>query len=1225
MNSLTKDYLRTLANDARAGNGSAIALAERILFDFANERVDVADDAMDEFRDFLQDFGTTYNVSGERVLTEAGAAATLRYERIVSQLERVVEGAEDSRFMSLTSDKNQMLFDAKTLTVYKNMGLVDAGIDPANMTPAAIAKLIDETPLNPVQQEEYAEKLVDVIIDDKDLFELVPPKILAEAYVATKSRIAATDGPDRDASLQRFATIASRIDHLIKNASDQIDYCLADPSNIADVYAGYKKMMDVRRPDLAPRDDQNAATKTYNAQIADEIKTAAARLDEIISEYDRDWNLENLTERDAEKLKTRWDEISDLLNQANVSEDVLAAASNYKFLDESGNPIPQFIDSKGKPSLEYKPGYKLDENGRLARIISLAKNDVTMKNVGDLAKEVNDKDLADELDDRIPWKFAEISIPDQAVQGALKSSDALLDENSVKKIWDEIKTNGGEISDMGYQAALDNQVNQVAGYASRLADKIGRDKEVLFKPLAAVEDIDKLAQSRSEKNGAASRKKKIGLFKRAMKNFTIAAAMSAGLTFIGKATGVSYVGAAIGTTVGIGNIAYQAAKWRREQKKAGRPHGIKTFLKDKRNWAPAVTSGLGVAAVISMSTGNPELAMAFGMGAISVSGVTGAATTYKDAVRAGYSRGAAIVGALGVGVSGVAGAIAGGAAMNSLVDYINNNTESTLFKTDNGSVRQYNEGVIENNERILNMWEDPAQLNARLHGLMAQGLSHDDAVRYLMAFHDATDHNLGPGYFQSIGMSDDALAALRGSISGSNVNLTPESIAAFEHFNPHISATNTVGYIDGAPVDYRLPPNAQYDASGRLVPGGDVYSTYTNHGPVFSTHSIFTPNELAFPAGIGTMGMYHARPIGKEYISQLRERAGALMDRAVRLPVAQYDNNTTPDKDSVEFAPGTNSAPNVDDRGTVDRPSATPASIPMPAPRPASDFTPDPAPAPRPAPAPESNAPSRGFFGNAKDIIYKIMRATKNGTRKTIKGIQEMNHEAKSRRIKNQTERAKLKADREAARKDLALEKINNENAQRLARLQGDIKREMASLRGELGRDTVKKNHARQQQLKDRVQQLKLFQEDLKLANEKAANKDSLLAARTLDFELKKIDISMAKYVAKSDQDLKKIQARGKKERADISVSNARYAGQKISGFFKGMRDVRKEDVDSAKNATKVSQHNATKAKSDVEKKILEAASKKLRKLAADTKLSDQEKRLLAKNLIDMAEQNISA
>ena len=163
------------------------------------------------------------------------------------------------------------------------MGLVPDDIDTANMTPDQVAAEIDKVKLTKDQRLEYAEKFVDVIIDDKDLFELVPPKILADAYVATKERIAESRGDARDAALNRFAVIASRIDYLSNDFANQMGYFYADPSNIADVYAGYKKMFEVRAVDLAPSEKNNAATAKYNADKLAQMQDNSHRLEQFIA------------------------------------------------------------------------------------------------------------------------------------------------------------------------------------------------------------------------------------------------------------------------------------------------------------------------------------------------------------------------------------------------------------------------------------------------------------------------------------------------------------------------------------------------------------------------------------------------------------------------------------------------------------------------------------------------------------------------------------------------------------------------------------------------------------------------------------------------------------------------------------------------------------------------------------------------------------------------------
>ena len=928
-----RDVINALQQATDANRSVVIDTANDIMTNFVNGNLELDDNALTAFADFLMAFGVIRGADGKTTFNSRVAEqAAAKFEGIVATKEAQERNhATTNRIYSLNSDANQMKFDVITLGVYQAMGLVNANLDANNMTPSQIATEIDRVKLTDEQKAEYAARFVDATLSDMSLFESVPPSVLADAYAATRTAIAgATDEQTKAALAQRFATLASRIDFLIDNFSSQMNYWYVNPTNIVDVNDGYNKMFDVRQPDLAVSPNQNQATQEYNKRINDKINDSREKLAAAIKEYDELYHLTQINPDNAEELKQRWIDLKTRLAGIEVTPETLAVAAKYHFKDENGNPIPQFLDENNQPSLEYRDGYKLDPNGRLAQVLNLSRNDVVMENVADLGTKVEDMNLSDMLNDEVPWTFSEISVPDEVTQGVAQAPTRMLDEAYVQRFWDDIKTNGGSISDTGYQAALDAHVNNAAGFATRLGNKVGMDQDVVYMPFEAVQDIDKLASTRTEKEGAEGRKKKVGFFKRMAKNFGMAAVVSAGLTFIGKATGIAWAGAAVGTTIGVGNMIYQGLKWRNEQKKAGKPHGIKDFFKDKRNWGPAVASGLGVAATISMATGNPELAAGFGLGAVAAGTGSSAAMLYKDAINAGYSRGQALAGAIGVGASGLLGAWAGNAAMNGIVNYVNNNTDSTLFKHgetvqttheetrttqhteyETSTQRQYADGVIDSNERLMleHNWETQASYDARIDGLMDAGLSHDDAVRYLLAFHDATDHNLGPGYFDSIGMSPENLSALRNSINGTEINLTPESLAAFEHFNPHISAINQVGYVPGAPVDFQLPPNAMYDANGVLVQGNELYTTYANHStPIYNdvtittpvtvygtetvlvpgTETIFTPNELAFPAGIGTFGIYEPRVVPDNYVTRLRERAGALADRIEEKPRRQF-------------------------------------------------------------------------------------------------------------------------------------------------------------------------------------------------------------------------------------------------------------------------------------------------------------------------------------------------
>ena len=110
-----------------------------------------------------------------------------------------------------------------------------------------------------------------------------------------------------------------------------------------------------------------------------------------------------------------------------------------------------------------------------------------------------------------------------------------------------------------------------------------------------------------------------------------------------------------------------------------------------------------------MATGNPELATGFGVGAMAVGGGSAAKMVYDDALKAGYTKGQALASAIGVVGATIAGGLAGRAAMDGVISYVNNNTDSNLFKTEHtttsehqiGTNRVYEDGVIQHHEDMM--------------------------------------------------------------------------------------------------------------------------------------------------------------------------------------------------------------------------------------------------------------------------------------------------------------------------------------------------------------------------------------------------------------------------------------------------------------------------------------------------------------------------------------------
>ena len=1208
--------------------------------DFLDDKVDIeaTQDALNVLFDIVAKFGVEKDSNGQEIATPLAQKVIQKAEALVQNAENAVS---NKRISSLNSDANQIKFDLITLSIYQEMGLVDKSLSANDLRPAEVSEIISRIDLNTKERREYSSLFVDAIMDDKALFECVPPRILADAYIEVKKLIATTNSKKKkDLLLKRFATLASRIDSLILDFSNELNYFYADSSNIADLYHGYQYMMKVRSADLKEQENQSKKTKQHNQQVKEAIEDNNSKLNSFLKEYDELWNLDKLTPENAEQVNKRWEEIKELLANETVSDDVLAACAKYQFLDENKQPIPQFLDSDGKQQLDFKPGYTLNPESRLAQIISLARHDVCMQNVGNL--DSGNDGLVEEFHERVPWKFAEISMASQPIQEAI---DTPLTQKYVDELWDNIEKNGADVSEETYQAFLDEEVNKTAGFAERLGDKIGTNASVLGRVFEPIENIDKLAKTRIEKDGASGRKQKIGVFKRILKTFGSAMAVSAGLTFVGKATGIAWAGAAIGTTLGIGHMVRQGLKWRKEQKRQGLSASMKRFFSDKRNWGPAVTTGLSSAAFICMATGNPELAAALGIGAITVGTSTNVANIYQDAINAGYSKGQAIAAAVAIGASGIAGAATGNLLMNSLVNYVNNHTDSTLFKdkhviegrtetVTHPGQRVYADGVIENNQRILNMWENPDTLQARMDALMNQGLSHDDAVRYLMAFHDATDHNLGNGYFQQIGMNPSDLSALRNSISGTEVQLTPESLRAFEHFNPHISATNTVGYVHGAAISHDLPANAAFDSQGNIVAGNDFFSTYVNNdAPIFEVtppvtetivtdpQTIFTPHELAFPT-VGMFGTYEPKVIPNGYTERLGARAGALADRMSSIrktksrdPQPTNDENEVPDTQPEKDTGIDHDEPQQIDTGAEDRDSETQTNK-------------------------SKKLFGHGFFHQAKEIIYKTMQATYHGLQKIQKGVQKMSidHE----KYKTQLEEEKTK-------------RIVAENKRKIAQLQLDIDKLQKKLEAKIKREKLANNARRNEEQSQLDHEVLLNLKKLSAEVEKAkilseSGKD-LKTAKKIELELSKLEEKLQEQEGRNSvafgvgknkkkeegrQDVRKIRAEGNREVAAIEVDTAAKKAdivakmaEGIRNLFKGPFRVNKHDVEAASYKLKleeikegIEKLRAQKKESKLTQAQYNAAIAQLIKLSVK-KLPKEDQEKLQKIIAEWAQRDL--
>jgi hypothetical protein len=272
------------------------------------------------------------------------------------------------------------------------------------------------------------------------------------------------------------------------------------------------------------------------------------------------------------------------------------------------------------------------------------------------------------------------------------------------------------------------------------------------------------------------------------------------------------------------------------------------------------------------------------------------------------------------------GAMTGRSASNWAIDAYNRyNPDNELFqhkedidvkKPDYRIEYGYKDGVSEHAQEILNKWYEGHEdvLQQRVEQINAYNEAHGtniDPYRYLMDAHDAGakafdnmllhnqgrpdvyshgDHSvLGDKWSATTGISQDQVHSLADSVpSDANqpLNITEESVKAFNAIDHHISAINEVGAVAGAEAqnDGHLQANASQNAEGTFVhddKNPTHFTTFANGEDVYEaklviddktvTEHQMVPNQrIDWAVGMfGTIG---------NSLRKLAKRPGALLD-----------------------------------------------------------------------------------------------------------------------------------------------------------------------------------------------------------------------------------------------------------------------------------------------------------------------------------------------------------
>ncbi len=892
------------------------------------------------------------------------------------------------RVRSSNSDSNEYLMDLMKLHVLHEMEIIDEKVfQGGQKTPTEAIEILNEKlPLNDKQQTEFESRMTEKMLDSEQLFAMMPPKVLAEQYAKAQDQLsdAKKQAPEDDHSEKeaQIAKLEARIDELTDNLVSKNDVFFVDITNISDTYEGYMQMFDAREKTLTDT-PENASIK---ARIADGRNI----MNEHIGQYDETWNLQNATADNANDLNRRFDELSENLEKTTLDNETLQLVSNFKFLNAEGQIEPQFVDKDGNAAEAWSEGAQIAKGSKLENMVRIARQNVLMQQLGSDEKPDVEK-LNAELKDHLPYVLYAAHVANLVEQGVKEDVNQFTDKAKINQFMRDLADIEKPmlISPTAYDAAVDNCINGVGGYAHRLGAKIGRDNPAVLKVFEPLKDLDKRAADRVS-GKPSKRKVRIENLKRLAKTGISAFMVSGAITIAGTAAATDasltaatggmnkLAGMAVGSALAVGLTCRQIYRWRKEQKKAGKPAGLKALVTDRRMLMTVGTTALGAAALGFAATGNPGAAQMCGYGALALGSANGVINTYQDSRKAGLNKlESALWGFAQAGMAVGAG-FGGRAAANAGIDWYNQqNPDNDIFQhvekigehveTSTTTTQEivYKDGVIEHAQDILKSWynENPDLLQQRVDAINAYNAEHGTNInpyRYLLASHDAgaltADNNLlhvqdgadvhthanhtvlGQGWSDATGISQDVVKTLAGSVNGADVNLTPESIAAFQQIDTHISGINQVGYAAGAPYqnDGVLGYNAETDANGTMVhsESGDRYTTYANHdGPMeIKEHTIVhetivedygnVRNETDL--GVGMFGV-----LGRRFGGKLKDRIGSLADRLFkRQPapeVKQVPTPVPPSKPIEKPVP-----PSVQNKEPVQDQVSTPAPSPEP-------------------------------------------------------------------------------------------------------------------------------------------------------------------------------------------------------------------------------------------------------------------------------------------------------
>jgi hypothetical protein len=750
--------------------------------------------------------------------------------------------------------------------------------------------------------------------EDMAGLDLATPAILGYAYRAISARAAGGEPGQQE----RLDELATRIDDLSADFANsggmvvrQNEWPLINMSNIANENEDFSIMLDARMSDV---DNVKKSEMAKNKEHADTVA----------QNYDKAWNLDNLNPEDVDKLADRADEVYEVLHNAIIREGVMKKFAKVKMLDAKGRVIPQFTSGKRGEYDEYEnyePGFEILRDSRYESIAELVEHDIAKRYITDVNAEIDKDIIEDEFNETLLIKLYEIYVADRIVRGAAETPEQF-DNPKFRKEFEKMLEpdgDGVEISDNGYNVAIETQTDATVGWFARLRRKIGGDGkklEKLWKKLnRSLEHIDDMADVRMSRAAVERRKKRRNFAGRVLIGFTSSFVASAFITVsataaaakLGKslALGSAYVGG--GAALGI--MGLQIARWIRNQKKNNLPVSWEEFKKNKQLVRSLMTSGLAIVAMVLSALGLAGVGMAVGIGAAALGAYNNGRGVFEAARDVKMSRRQRIAWTIANVASIIFGALGGKSfAQYGIAKYNQWNPDNTWFNnktavpgklekvsdeiTHEKTIMHYPDKMLQSAKNAVEGWyahdypNHPEILQQDIDAVNQYNLDHDtnlDPYRILRAMKISQPSRLAytPAWSDTYNVPQELISQAAHAVGGGVYDPAGMEAAKFLDAN-YLGKSGNIGDV---PMGHTI--NKTYSPITEL-PTQTNETVIDQPARYESTGYDVRTEPVGVNAGYGAFGNYPKRDrtsfktAAGDKIALLHDRVGSFLDRVRR-------------------------------------------------------------------------------------------------------------------------------------------------------------------------------------------------------------------------------------------------------------------------------------------------------------------------------------------------------